>query len=324
MIRVGVFGAGHLGKIHLKLLNASAHFELVGFYDVNQEASKQLATELGYRYFDQAEALMKEVEGLFIITPTLYHFEYALAALEHNLHVFVEKPICEHPEQASRLVQLAAEHNRVAQVGHVERFNPAFVAALPHLNQPKFIEVHRLAEFNPRGTDVSVVLDLMIHDIDLVLQCNKSAIKRIDANGTAVISQSVDIATARIEFEDSCVANLTASRISLKNMRKLRCFQKDAYVTVDLLEKKTEIVRMKDAPENPGEFDLLLPTAEGQLKQIYFESPAVTLTNAIEEEHTNFAAAINNQQSPLVTFEDGRRALSIAQEIINQLEEKTS
>jgi len=164
----------------------------------------------------------------------------------------------------------------------------------------------------------------MIHDIDLVLQCNTSPIKRIDANGTAVISQSVDIATARIEFEDSCVANLTASRISLKNMRKLRCFQKDAYVTIDLLDKKTEIVRMKDAPENPGEFDLLLPTAEGQLKQIYFESPSITLTNAIEEEHKNFAAAISKKQPPIVSFEDGRRALSIAQEIINQLEEKTS
>jgi predicted dehydrogenase len=164
----------------------------------------------------------------------------------------------------------------------------------------------------------------MIHDIDLVLQCNTSDIKRIDANGAAVISKSVDIATARIEFEDSCVANLTASRISLKNMRKLRCFQKDAYITIDLLEKKTEIVRMKDAPEHAGEFDLILPTAEGERKQIYFETPAIIPINAIEEEHNNFAEAISNHQPPLVSFKDGSKALSIAQEIINQLEAKLS
>lgn len=324
MIRVGVFGAGHLGKIHLKLLNASEHFELIGFFDVNREASQQLVKELGYTYFEQADELMNQIDALFIITPTPYHFDFARAALERNLHVFVEKPICERVDHATQLVQLAAQKKRVAQVGHVERFNPAFVAALPHLNQPKFIEVHRLAEFNPRGTDVSVVLDLMIHDIDLVLQCNSSAIKRIDANGAAVISTSVDIATARIEFEDSCVANLTASRISLKNMRKLRCFQKDAYITVDLLEKRTEIVRMKDAPENPGDFDLILPTAEGEKKQIYFESSPISLTNAIEEEHSNFALAIVDKSTPLVTFEDGKRALSIAREIINQLEVKIS
>lgn len=322
MIRVGVFGAGHLGKIHLKLLSASEYFELVGFYDVNREASQRLAIELGYTYFEQADELMNQIDALLIITPTPFHFDFARAALERNLHVFVEKPICERVDHATELVQLAAQKKRVAQVGHVERFNPAFVAALPHLNHPKFIEVHRLAEFNPRGTDVSVILDLMIHDIDLVLQCNSSAIKRIDANGAAVISASVDIATARIEFEDSCVANLTASRISLKNMRKLRCFQKDAYITVDLLEKRTEIVRMKDAPENPGDFDLILPTAEGEKKQIYFESPAISLTNAIEEEHTNFAQAIVANSTTLVTFEDGKRALSIAREIVNQLEEK--
>jgi predicted dehydrogenase len=324
MIRVGVFGAGHLGKIHLKLLNASEYFELIGFYDVNREASQQLVKELGYTYFEQADELMNQIDALFIITPTPYHFDFARAALERNLHVFVEKPICERVDHASQLVQVATQKKRVAQVGHVERFNPAFVAALPLLNQPKFIEVHRLAEFNPRGTDVSVVLDLMIHDIDLVLQCNSSAIKRIDANGAAVVSTSIDIATARIEFEDSCVANLTASRISLKNMRKLRCFQKDAYITVDLLEKRTEIVRMKDAPENPGDFDLILPTAEGQKKQIYFESPPISLTNAIEEEHTNFALAIITESAPFVTFEDGKRALYIAREIINQLEEKIS
>lgn len=323
MIRAGVFGAGHLGKIHLKLLQASSHFDLIGFFDPDQDHSQQLKKEFGYTSFSESSDLLDAIEAAFIITPTPFHFDLTKLALDKNKHVFVEKPICETIEEAQEMVQLAQEKQRVGQVGHVERFNPAFLAALPHLDQPKFIEVHRLAEFNPRGTDVSVILDLMIHDIDLVLQCSKAAIRRVDANGAAVISNSVDIATARIEFEDGCVANLTASRISLKNMRRLRCFQKDAYITIDLLEKKTELVRMKEAPTNPEPFDMILSTAEGIQKQIYFENPLVTPTNAIEEEHNNFAEAIQTNQHPRVTFKDGLKALEVAQEIIEQLEAKT-
>ncbi|MGA0384556.1 MAG: Gfo/Idh/MocA family protein [Flavobacteriaceae bacterium] len=323
MIRAGVFGAGHLGKIHLKLLQASPHFELIGFFDPDQSHAQQLQNELGYASFSKSSDLLDAIEAAFVITPTPFHFELTKSALHKSKHVFVEKPICETIEEAQEMVRLAQKKQRVGQVGHVERFNPAFLAALPHLDQPKFIEVHRLAEFNPRGTDVSVILDLMIHDIDLVLQCSKAAIKKVDANGAAVISNSVDIATARIEFEDGCVANLTASRISLKNMRRLRCFQKDAYITIDLLEKKTELVRMKKAPSNPEPFDMILSTAEGVQKQIYFENPPVTPTNAIEEEHNNFAEAIRTNQHPRVTFKDGLKALEVAQEIIEQLEAKT-
>ena len=323
MIRAGVFGAGHLGKIHLKLLQASPHFELIGFFDPDQSHAQQLQNELGYASFSKSSDLLDAIEAAFVITPTPFHFELTKSALHKSKHVFVEKPICETIEEAQEMVRLAQEKQRVGQVGHVERFNPAFLAALPHLDQPKFIEVHRLAEFNPRGTDVSVILDLMIHDIDLVLQCSKAAIKKVDANGAAVISNSVDIATARIEFEDGCVANLTASRISLKNMRRLRCFQKDAYITIDLLEKKAELVRMKEAPSNPEPFDMILSTAEGAQKQIYFENPPVTPTNAIEEEHNNFAEAIRTNQHPRVTFKDGLKALEVAQEIIEQLEAKT-
>lgn len=322
MIRAGVFGAGHLGKIHLKLLQASPHFELIGFFDPHQDYAKELQIEFGYPSFSESSELLDLIDAAFVITPTPFHFDLTKKALLKNKHVFVEKPICETIGDAQEMVRMAQENQCIGQVGHVERFNPAFLAALPHLDHPKFIEVHRLAEFNPRGTDVSVILDLMIHDIDLVLQCSKAAISKINANGAAVISNSVDIATARIEFEDGCVANLTASRISLKNMRKLRCFQRDAYITIDLLEKKTELVRMKEAPSNPEPFDMILSTAEGVQKQIYFENPPVTPTNAIEEEHNNFAEAIRTNQHPRVTFKDGLRALEVAQEIIEQLEAK--
>ena len=212
---------------------------------------------------------------------------------------------------------MAEKHGVKGQVGHVERFNPAFKAAKEHIVNPMFIETHRLAEFNPRGTDVPVVLDLMIHDIDIILSVVPSAVKEIHASGIAVISQSPDIANARILFENGCVANLTASRISMKNMRKSRFFQKDAYISVDFLEKTSEIVRMKDAPKNIGPFDMVLQNAEGDQKQIYFEKPTVAPNNAILEELDSFALAISNQTTPVVSLQQGGKALEIAQRIIN-------
>src|SRR5690606_14622961 len=219
-------------------------------------------------------------------------------------------------EEAREIMALAAEHGVKGQVGHVERFNPAFMATRPMIENPMFIETHRLAEFNPRGTDVPVVLDLMIHDIDVILSVVKSGVKHVSASGVSVISDTPDIANARIEFENGCVANLTASRISLKNMRKSRFFQKDAYISVDFLEKKCEVVKMKDAPEVPGDFDMILQNAEGIKKQIYFSNPDVQQNNAILDELETFADAIVNNTTPIVTLDQATEALRVAHQII--------
>ncbi len=316
MLKAGVLGAGHLGKIHLRLLNQSEKYELVGFYDADTVNAKKVSDEFGYRYFDSIDALIDEVDMVDIVTPTLSHFDCAKLAISKGRHIFIEKPITKTVEEAETIRELLAEHNLRGQVGHVERFNPAFTAVRSMLENPMFIETHRLAEFNPRGTDVPVVLDLMIHDIDIILSVVNSKVKDISASGVSVISNSPDIANARLEFENGCVANLTASRISLKNMRKTRFFQKDAYIAVDFLEKKVEVVKMKDAPENPGDFDMILQNAEGIRKQIYFDNPEIKNNNAILDELETFADAINNNTTPIVTLQDGTEALRIATRII--------
>ena len=253
MLKAGVLGAGHLGKIHLKLLQQSSKYELVGFYDPIEDYAREVANEFGYTFFRSIDELIEAVDVIDIVTPTLNHFDCAVSAIEKGKHVFIEKPITTTVEEAEMLRDLVQKRKIRGQVGHVERFNPAFTAVKDMISNPMFIESHRLAEFNPRGTDVPVVLDLMIHDIDIILSVVDSEVKDIHASGVSVISDTPDIANARIEFENGCVANLTASRISLKNMRKSRFFQKDAYISVDFLEKKSEVVRMKDAPENPDD-----------------------------------------------------------------------
>ena len=318
MLKVGVLGAGHLGKIHLKLLQQSAKYELIGFYDQDIENANKVADEFGYRFFESVSELIDAVEVVDIVTPTLSHFDCAKEAIEKGRHIFIEKPITNTVTEAEALKTLASVHHVKGQVGHVERFNPAFTAVKHMINDPMFIETHRLAEFNPRGTDVPVVLDLMIHDIDIILSVVKSKIKKIHASGVSVISETPDIANARIQFENGCVANLTASRISLKNMRKSRFFQKDAYISVDFLSKKSEVVRMKDVPENPDEFAMILQNAEGVRKQIYFENPNIEPNNAILDELETFADAIVNDSKPVVTLKHGAKALRVAQEIIDR------
>lgn len=317
MLKAGVLGAGHLGKIHLKLLQLSDKYELVGFYDPSTENAAKVASEFGYRSFDSVEELIDNVDVVDIVTPTLSHFECAKMAIEKGCHIFVEKPITNTVLEAEAIRTLASQKHVKGQVGHVERFNPAFTAVKDAIGTPMFIETHRLAEFNPRGTDVPVVLDLMIHDIDIILSVVKSDVKNVYASGVSVISDTPDIANARIEFENGCVANLTASRISMKNMRKSRFFQKDAYISVDFLEKKAEVVRMKDAPEKPGEFAMILQNAEGVKKQIYFDNPEVTENNAILDELESFADAIENDTTPIVTLSQGTNALRVAQQIID-------
>lgn len=317
MLKIGILGAGHLGKIHLRLANQSEKLDLVGFYDPDEENAKKVEQELGYRSFSSISGLIEHSDIIDIVTPTLSHYECAKQAIMAGKHIFLEKPIANSVAEAEEIIDLAKKYNIKGQVGHVERFNPAFIAVKDRIENPMFIETHRLAEFNPRGTDVPVVLDLMIHDIDAILSVVNSPVKEIHASGVAVISDSPDIANARIEFENGCVANITSSRISLKNMRKSRFFQRDAYISVDYLEKSCEVVKMKDAPENPGEWDMILQNAEGLKKQIYFDNPTVRPNNAILDELESFADAIKNNTEPLVTLEDGTNALRIAYRIID-------
>ena len=316
MLKAGVLGAGHLGKIHLKLLNQSEEYELIGFYDANRKNAEKIASEFGYKMYDNLDELIADADMIDVVTPTLSHFEVAKKVISAGKHLFIEKPITNTYAEAKELIELAKKHGVKGQVGHVERFNPAFQAVADRIENPMFIEAHRLAEFNPRGTDVPVVLDLMIHDIDAVLSVVKSEVKKINASGVSVISDTPDIANARIEFENGCVANLTASRISMKNMRKSRFFQRDAYISVDFLEKKCEVVKMKDAPENPDDFAMILQNAEGIKKQIYFDNPDVSPNNAILEELESFADAINNDKEPVVTMEQAAKALQVANQVI--------
>lgn len=317
MLKAGVLGAGHLGKIHLRLLQQSEKYELVGFYDPFTENAKKVAKEFGYKLFNSIDELIDAVDVVDIVTPTLSHFDCAKQAIEKGKHIFIEKPITNTVLEAEAIKTLASQYHVRGQVGHVERFNPAFTAVKDMIDTPMFIETHRLAEFNPRGTDVPVVLDLMIHDIDIILSVVKSKVKNVHASGVSVISETPDIANARIEFENGCVANLTASRISMKNMRKSRFFQKDAYISVDFLEKKSEVVRMKDVPDSPDEFAMILQNAEGVKKQIYFDNPEVTANNAILDELESFADAINNDTTPIVSLKQGTEALRVAQMIID-------
>ncbi|EAQ41390.1 Gfo/Idh/MocA family protein [Polaribacter sp. MED152] len=317
MLKVGVLGAGHLGKIHLRLLKESSKYDLIGFYDPSEENAKNVAEQFGYTSYNSIDDLIDAVDVVDIVTPTLSHFDCAEKAIKKGRHIFIEKPIAKTVLEAEAIKTLASQYHVKGQVGHVERFNPAFKAVKDKINNPMFIETHRLAEFNPRGTDVPVVLDLMIHDIDIILSSVNSKVKNVHASGISVISETPDIANARIEFENGCVANLTASRISMKNMRKTRFFQKDAYISVNFLSKESEIVRIQDAPEDLDEFAMVLKNDEGVEKQIYFENPEVTNSNAILDELETFADAILNDTTPIVSLHNGTEALRIAQWVID-------
>ena len=321
MLKIGVLGAGHLGKIHIRLIKElSDKFKFIGFYDPNIEQSEAVEKELSIKAYHSPEELLESVDCIDIVTPTTTHFELASKAIKMSKHVFIEKPITQTTEEARKLLALAHEAEVTVQVGHVERFNPAFRAALPYFEQPMFIETHRLAQFNPRGTDVPVVLDLMIHDIDAILSVVKSGVRRISASGVAVVSETPDICNARIEFDNGCVANLTSSRISLKNMRKSRFFQKDAYISVDFLEKELEVVQMETLEGEAGPYDMVMEMGNGNPdKKIIFEKPDIGELNAIKEELSTFSDAIVNHTTPIVSLEDGMNALAVAEQILAKL-----
>lgn len=319
-IKIGVLGAGHLGKIHIRLLKAIPEFELVGFFDPNPENARAAAELYGVTLLGSVEEVIEKCDAVDIVTPTLNHYECASKALKNSRHIFIEKPLTNTIEEAKQLINLAHEASVKVQVGHVERFNPAFTAARDFLDTPMFIEAHRLAEFNPRGTDVSVVLDLMIHDLDIVLSTVRSNIRRISASGVAIVSDTADIANARIEFDNGCVANLTASRFSLKNMRKTRFFQRNAYISVDFLEKQAEIIRMRDIEGEADPFGLTIDLGKNRgQKQILFDKPSIAANNAIQDELSAFAQSILHNTQPPVTIDDGYNALDVAYRILEKL-----
>jgi len=315
MLKVGVVGCGHLGKIHIKLLIQSKNYSLSGIYDSNSKISELAALDFKCKAYQTFESMLEEIDVLDIVTPTPSHFEYAKIAIEKGIHVFIEKPVCSNIFESNELINISKSHDVKIQVGHVERFNPAYTAVEKNINKPMFIESHRLAKFNPRGTDVSVVLDLMIHDIDIILNSVKSNVKQISSSSVSVISDSPDIANARIEFENGCVANLTASRVSLKNMRKTRFFQSGKYISIDFLNKESEVVEMDD--ESSGIPVMTLELNNGKQKRIYFNKPTILENNAILDELDSFANSIKNNTKPKVDIADGHNALEIALRIID-------
>lgn len=321
MVKIGVLGAGHLGKIHIKLLKEIKDATLVGFYDNNETTAIAVEKELGVKRFPDLDSLLNEVDAIDIVTPTPAHFDIASQAIKKSKHIFIEKPLTSTLDEARQLLALAEEAHIKAQVGHVERFNPAFLSVKNYDLRPVFIETHRLAQFNPRGTDVAVVLDLMIHDIDIILQIVKSPVKRISASGVAVISNSPDIANARIEFDNGCVANITASRISLKVMRKMRIFQRDAYISIDFSEKKSEIVRLTDSRDSSNPFSLEINTGkDGDTKYITFDRPEILPINSIKMELELFIEAILHDKETPVTLLDGCNAMDVAYQILDRIE----
>jgi predicted dehydrogenase len=319
MLKIGVFGAGHLGKIHIQQWLQLPQVEVVGFVDPNDKNAEEAIQLYGVKRFDTPDELLNLVDAADIVAPTTSHYVLAEQAIKHGKHIFIEKPITNTLEEARELVKLVNEANIKCQIGHVERFNPAFLALKNQEMRPMFIEVHRLAQFNPRGTDVSVILDLMIHDIDIVLSLVKAPVRRISASGVSVISDATDIANARIEFDNGCVANLTSSRISLKKMRKMRLFQKDAYIGMDFLEKKTEIVQLKNPGEATGFLDFPIDIGNGQQKIISIQNPNIPENNAIRMELELFANSVLNNTPVTVSAEEGLMALDVAYQILKKI-----
>ena len=317
MLKVGIFGVGHLGKIHLTQWLSIKEVTVVGFYEPDEEHAAQAEKQFKVKRFEDAAALINASDAIDIVAPTTRHFEICELAIRYGKHIFVEKPMANSMEEAQKILKLLSESEVKFQVGHVERFNPAFLALKGWELNPMFIEVHRLAEFNPRGTDVSVILDLMIHDIDIVLSLVKARVNRISASGVAVMSETPDIANVRIEFHNGCVANLTSSRISLKKMRKTRLFQKDAYIGIDFLHKKAEIIKLK-GEEDDGLFTMDIDTANGK-KTIAIASPPVGEVNAIRMELELFRDAILLNKPVPVNAYDAFQAMDIAHQILDKI-----
>lgn len=323
-IKAGIIGCGHLGKMHLKNIREiekeRGDVELIGIYDIDIDKSKTVASENKTTFYSSLDELLGKINTVFIVSPTSTHFDIALKTITNNIHTFIEKPVTDKLENAYLLrADKDAHSNTIVQVGHIERFNPALLSVEKYNINPLFIESHRLSQYNPRGTDVSVIQDLMIHDIDIILSLVKSRVKQIDANGVAIITDKFDIANARLQFENGCVANITASRISQKKMRKMRIFQKDAYISVDFSENKSEVFRLDESLKSGtiiGSID-----KKGKKMNIIYNKPKSLKLNAMKYEENSFFDCIKNGMTPIVTLEDGIQALEVAIEIINKIEE---
>ncbi|MFT4202555.1 MAG: Gfo/Idh/MocA family oxidoreductase [Chitinophagaceae bacterium] len=318
MLKIGVLGAGHIGKFHLNNWKEIDNVELVGFYEPNDAIAAEVEKTYQIKRFLSAEELLDNVDAADINAPTNHHFALCEMAVRKGRHIFVEKPIVKTLEEGRKLINMVREANVKVQVGHVERFNPAFVAAQKYIHQPLFIEVHRLAQFNPRGTEVSVILDLMIHDIDIILSIVKSNVKNIYASGVGVITETPDIANVRIEFHNGCVVNLTSSRISMKKMRKLRIFQKDAYIGIDFLDKKTEVIKLKH-PTDSDVFSFDIDTPDGKKKTIAISNPKIQDANAMKAELESFVDAVVHNKPTEVNEIDGYLALEVAHKILEKI-----
>ncbi|HMQ69630.1 MAG TPA: Gfo/Idh/MocA family oxidoreductase [Ignavibacteria bacterium] len=322
-LRAGIFGLGHLGKIHLKVLKEICSerddIEIAGIYDLNKENNESVSSENKFQINRSPEELIAKIDMAIIVTPTSTHFDLASKTISAGINTFIEKPVCDTTEEAKKLLSLVKDKNLKVQIGHIERFNPAILALDNYKLAPMFIETHRLSQFNPRGTDVSVIQDLMIHDIDIILNLVKSKVKKIDANGVAIITDKIDIANARLQFENGCVANITASRISMNKMRKMRLFQKSAYISIDFLQNSSEVFRLG---EGTGENSIALTEFEQGNKnvKIFYERPPVIEVNSMKYEVNKFIDAIIKNDEPIVTLEDGLQALEVANEIVSMIE----
>lgn len=322
-IKIGVIGTGHLGKFHTKLFKEIDSCEMIGVFDTDYQRANEVANEFSVQSFDLIDNLLHYCDAVSIAAVTSAHHSIAKECLSRNKHVFVEKPITATIEQAEEIVKLARDKNLILQVGHVERFNPALLSLDNFELKPMFIQSDRLAQFNPRGTDVAVVLDLMIHDIDIILSLIKSEVTKVEASGVAVVSDSLDIANARIEFENGAVANVTASRISQKKMRKMRIFQKDSYISIDFDSGLSEVFRLISLEEtpNPATINYGEIGIGEKKKRIIYEQPEVKEVNALKHELSLFINSVNTNSRPVVSGEDGLKALVVAQQIINKIKE---
>ncbi len=322
-LSVGVIGVGHLGKLHTKMFKQIENCELTGVFDTNPEQAKLVAQEFGVHSFSSVEELITKVKAVSIAATTSSHYEVAKQCLEKNIHVFVEKPITTTIGQAEELVKIAKNNNLKLQVGHIERFNPGLISLESYISEPRFIQTDRLAQFNPRGTDVAVVLDLMIHDIDIILSLIKSNVKQIDANGVAVVSDHIDIANARIQFENGAVANVTASRISQKKLRKMRIFQKDHYISLDFVTGVSEVYRLLPVEQSalPNSISFGEIGIGEKKKRLVYEQPEFKEINALNYELQLFIDSVLYNKKIVVSGEDGLRALKVAEIIINKIEE---
>jgi len=317
MLKIGVFGVGHLGKFHLNNWKEIEGAEVIGFYDPNDDMAADVEDKFGLKRFSNIDKLLDKCDAADIVAPTTFHYTHCEAAIKKGKHVFVEKPLADTLEQGKQIVHMVKEAGIKFQVGHVERFNPAFMALKNISLNPMFIEVHRLAQFNARGTEVSVILDLMIHDIDIILKLVKSDVKNISASGVAVMTDTPDIANVRIEFNNGCVANLTSSRISMKKMRKMRLFQKDAYIGIDFLDKKAEIIKLKSKGDSDA-FTFDIDTPNGS-KTIAIINPLIYPVNAIKQELQSFVNSILYNKNTVVDEIDGFMAMEVAHRILEKI-----